>query len=89
VLLIITSISLPYLPAIDFVRAHVKSGNVGVANAQGNIASTTISQLKVSGLVFDASGWPLTGVRVVWIVVVLCYRVPSWKSRLQHQWIRL
>jgi len=46
VLLLITSISLPYLPAIDFVRAHVNSGNVGVANAQGNTASSSISQLR-------------------------------------------
>ncbi|KAF9791956.1 pali-domain-containing protein [Thelephora terrestris] len=48
VLLIITSVSLPFLPAIDFVRAHVQSGNVGVANTQGIATSSSISQLKVS-----------------------------------------
>ncbi|KAF9644635.1 pali-domain-containing protein [Thelephora ganbajun] len=46
VLLIITSVSLPYLPAIDFVRSHVESGNIRVANAQGNAMSPSISQLK-------------------------------------------
>jgi len=56
VLLIVTSISLPYLPAIDFVRSHVDSGNIGVANAQGSTTSSSISQLRVSGLVFDTSG---------------------------------
>ena len=82
VLLIITSISLPFLPAIDFVRAHVESGNIGVANAQGNTTSSSISQLRVSGLVFDASGEPLIDVPSVWIVVVLRHRGPFWKSRL-------
>ena len=56
VLLIITSISLPFLPDIDFVRTHVNSGNVGVANAQGNTIPSSISQLRVSGLVSDESG---------------------------------
>jgi len=39
-------VSLPYLPAIDFVRSHVESGNVAVANGQGAITSTSISQLR-------------------------------------------
>jgi len=51
VLLVITSVSLPYLPAIDFVRSHVESGNVAVANAQGVVTSSSISQLRVSSLV--------------------------------------
>lgn len=50
VLLIITSISLPFLPAVDFVRAHVQSGNVAVANSPGVATSQTISQLKASEL---------------------------------------
>lgn len=54
VLLVITSISLPFLPAIDFVRAHVESGNVGTATSQGTITSSTISQLKVGDFVSDA-----------------------------------
>ena len=62
VLLVITSVSLPFLPAIDFVRAHVQSGNIGVANTQGVTTSTTISQLKVSNSVSHEPGWPLTGV---------------------------
>ena len=61
-LLIITSVSLPYLPAMDFVRAHVQSGNITVVDVQGVVVSQSIAQLKVSDLVFDASGWPLIGV---------------------------
>lgn len=53
-LLLITSVSLPYLPAVDFVRAHVESGNVEVATTQGTITSSTVSQVKVSNLVPDA-----------------------------------
>ena len=64
VLLIITSVSLPYLPAIDFVRSHVESGNVAVANGQGVVTSSSISQLRVSSLVSDASGWSLTAGRL-------------------------
>ena len=64
VLLVITSVSLPYLPVIDFVRCHVESGNVAVADTQGTVTSTSISQLKVSDLVPDASGWTLTGGRL-------------------------
>lgn len=89
VLLIITSISLPFLPDIDFVRSHVNSGNIGVANAQGNVVSPSISQLKVRGLVSDASGRFLTAVFIARIVVLLHHRVPVWKPRLQHHWIRL
>lgn len=48
VLLIITSVSLPFLPDIDFVRSHVDSGSIGVANAQGSVTSSSISQLRVS-----------------------------------------
>jgi len=62
VLLIITSVSLPYLPVIDFVRSHVESGNIGVADAQGTVTSPSVSQLKVSHLVSDVSGWPLIDV---------------------------
>jgi len=54
VLLLITSISLPYLPVVDFARANVRSGNIGVADAQGNVTSPLISQLKVSRLVGGA-----------------------------------
>jgi len=64
VLLVITSVSLPYLPAIDFVRSHVESGNVAVANGQGVVTSSSISQLRVSSLVSDASGWSLTAGRL-------------------------
>lgn len=64
VLLTITSVSLPYLPVIDFVRSHVESGNVAVANAQGTVTSSSISQLKVSSLVSDASRWSLTAGRL-------------------------
>ena len=64
VLLVITSVSLPYLPAIDFARSHVESGNVAVANARGAVTSSSISQLKVSSLVSDTSGWPLTAGRL-------------------------
>lgn len=58
VLLLITSVSLPYLPAIDFVRTHVNSGNVGVANAQGSTTSSSINQLRVSGLVLTRPNGP-------------------------------
>jgi hypothetical protein len=47
VLLLITSVSLPYLPAIDFVRTHVEQGDITVVNAQGRVISTSISQLKL------------------------------------------
>ena len=60
VLLLITSVSLPYLPAVDFVRTHVKSGNVAV----GTTTSSSVSQLRVSNLVSDASGSSLTGGRM-------------------------
>lgn len=56
VLLIVTSVSLPYLPVIDFVRSHVQSGNIAVADAQGAVTSQSISQLKVSDPASDASG---------------------------------
>jgi len=90
VLLIIISVSLPYLPVIDFVRSHVESGNIGVADGQGTTTSPSVSQLKASHLVFYASGWPLIGVVcTVWVVVLLCHRITVWKSRLQHHRIRL
>lgn len=60
VLLLITSVSLPYLPAVDFVRAHVQSGNVEAATAQGTVTSPTISQLKVCRLVSNTRVLPLT-----------------------------
>jgi len=64
VLLIITSVSLPYLPAIDFVRSHVKSGNVYVGAAQGSTTPSAISQLKVSNLLPDVHRWSLTSGRL-------------------------
>lgn len=56
VLLVITSVSLPYLPAVDFVRANVQSGTVSVIDSQGTVASPSISQLRVTFSVFGASG---------------------------------
>ena len=81
ILLIITSISLPYLPAIDFVRTHVESGNIGVTNSDGTITSSSVSQLKVSYLVFGVLLQPLMGVVcTVRIVVLLHHRITFWKS---------
>jgi len=42
VILVVTSVSLPYLPNTDLVRVHVKSGNV----TQGTVTSSDISQLR-------------------------------------------
>lgn len=44
VLLIVTSISLPYLPALDIVRVHVNSGTVVVGT---DSSSQAIDQLRV------------------------------------------
>jgi len=44
-LLIVTSISLPYLPALDIVRVHINSGTVAVRSASTN-SSQSISQLR-------------------------------------------
>jgi len=47
VLLVITSVSLPYLPAVDFVRSSFRSGNVSVLNGNGDVTSTSVSQLRL------------------------------------------
>lgn len=50
-LLILTSVSVPFLPVFDFVRTQVKSGNVTVATTDGIVTAAGISQLKVGDLV--------------------------------------
>ena len=52
VMLIVTSVSLPLLSNTEFIRVHVKSGNI----TQGTVTSSDISELKVSGVVFYVYG---------------------------------
>ena len=60
VLLIITSVSLPYLPAVDFVRSSFRPGGVSVLDGHGDVTSTSVSQLRVTRSVSDVSVWSLT-----------------------------
>ena len=64
VLLIITSVSLPYLPAVDFVRSNFQSGTVSVLDGHGDVTSTSVSQLRVTRSVSDVSVWSLTSGRL-------------------------